>query len=412
MGLSANLADFQGMLDETAPAILNGEEMVHYIPDRNNFQMQYWMMRGRKMSDVLSSGDELRRRIKASSGAQAGFYSPSKTEHNPQMPDDGSWVTSYWAFHMGRYAYQIEPLMINAGSTSRSARTKQTWVNTAWDLLQSLKVKVHESLDDSYFAKPDYGLMGGTDPRHPVSIHAILNGFKNGLFNPGSNVGSVWPELFGMAPSNADFARFKPRVFRYGDGVTAGGTGFTPGHSKSIIRSLASAFNKTGFRPPVMDKEFFTPESAANIPASGGFVACSDWGLSSMATFYANSNANWDDLSDPHNFPKYRGVPFVYVATLDDTQAYPVMSAGTDEDVNVTNTDTEIACTITGPRFFGINPDWMRIYWHESMFLELLPLLRLNQTGYEQAVLSCLSQTCHDRQMHFFLAPKNAHTIP
>lgn len=399
----ANLALFTNILDETGPKILNGPQMVHYLADRRNYQMQYWMFRGRKMSDVLSGGDELKKRVKGTVGANAGFYRVGNTEHAPVMPNDGTWLNSYWTFHMGHTAYQIEPLMINAGGTKPESEIKETYVTEAWNLLQSLKIAIQNSLDDIFFRKPDASLMSGTDPEVPLSIPAYLNGYANGLYVPGSAVGSTFTELHGLTTASPDFARYRPYVKSYGSGA---GTGFTPGVADNIIRALSSCVNRTKMQPPAMDSEFWAPEDSMDIE-QGGFIACSDYGSGSMAQLYVNAQDRWSDFSDPKNFPKYRGIPFVYVSTLDDAKLYP----NNDTIASSTDTETETAAAVIGPRFYGINPNWMKMYWHRDAFVNMLPLYRIGLTTYQQAALTMCSMTCHDRQAHFFLQPAVDHPI-
>lgn len=399
----ANLALFSNILDETGPKILNGPQMVHYLADRKNYEMQYWMFRGRKMSGMLSGGDELKRRIKGSVGAQAGFYRVGNTEHAPKMPSEGSWLTSYWSFHMGHTAYQIEPLMVNAGGTKPESEIKETYVTEAWNLVQSLKIAIQNSLDDIFFRKPDFAMMGGTDPEWPHSIPVFLNGWANGLFNPGSNVGSVATEIEGLGTTNPDFARFKPYVGSYGG---SGAKGFDPADKENIIRKLGSAVNKTHMRPPAMDSEYFAPEDDMDME-QGGFIACSDYGIGSMSQLYLNSQDRWADFSDPKNFPKFRGIPFVYVSTLDDAPLY----SNNATLASATDTTTEQLAAVVGPRFYGINPNWMKMYWHKDAFVNMLPLFRIGLTTYQQAALTMCSMTCHDRQAHFFLQPTASHTV-
>jgi hypothetical protein len=257
---------------------------------------------------------------------------------------------------------------------------------------QELMTVLHNSWSDAFWAVPNKATMAGTSPTRPHSIPAFLNAFTNGLFQetPGTS-GTYWTAVNTVDPTAT--TAYVPHIGTYG----AGGAGFTPNNAANLIPALSKAFRKTTFEPPPMNKEYFDPESEATFDQSGGVVFCSSEGLSRVETLYQNSQHRWANFEDPANNPRYRNIQFVYEMKLDDYAGY-LDTAGT-------GLTTELLADLTGPRYYGVNAKYLKMYFHRAKFMEMLDPFRENLTTWTQGINSLGTLLCPDRSKHFILSP-------
>jgi hypothetical protein len=396
--MPANVQGFAGMLAETAPHVINPPKMITNIPDYSNYETLYYMFLGRAMADVVRAGSDIRKRVKFKASSKVGWYNVISDDHEPQMSNDGTWLIAYWCAHMAQESWKREELLINAGGVTEGSIAEETWVQELHSKLQSLEIQLMSSWAESFWSQPNFAEMGGNDPLRPYSIPVYLNQMANGLWNPGSaGVGGTFTEIHGINPAASAYSKYKPYTAAYGG---AGSTGFTPGDKDSVIRWLSAAMRKTSFKPPPVGKEYWDNPEETDIDRSGGFIACSEPGLSRLENLYRASQTEWANWMDPSGQPQFRRVPLVYEAQLDNALLYPISTTGTG---------TEATATFTGPRYYGVNAKRMHMFWHKNAFLDFLDPFRESATMYTQHVLSMGAMFCEDRSKHFMLYPQASH---
>lgn len=384
----ANFAGFASALAQTASHVTTDKKFVYNIATPVNYATCFYMLLGRRMADILRGGSDVRARVKFSTSSQAGWYNTIAENHNPQIGQDGTWAIAYWCAHMAHESWKEEELLINKGGTGLGDTIEETWTDELWNKYQSLMTALYNDIEASFWRRPNAAKMAGTDPEWPTSIPAYLNVHTNGLFV--EDASTTWTVINGITvASNTRYVPYRGTFSNY-----------TPATASNFIEAISKAVRKTSFTPPPRDKEYFNPESDDAVDKSGGAVFCSADGIAKAENLYRNSNDRWPDWMDPAGNPRFKGIQLVYVAALDDIAVYPNASGH--------GQSTEAAATITGPRYYGVNAQYLRMMWHKRRFFEWLDPFRQNLTTWTQGVNSLGTMLCPDRSKLFFLSPSTS----
>lgn len=400
-------SSFTSALASTAPKLVTPKKFIRNIVSENNFETLFWLLAGRKMSEMLRGGSEIRSRIKFTTSSQADNYDIGVTEFNPGLSQDGVSASSYWHGHMAYDSYNEEVLDINAGGDGMDDTIEETWTQEMFNMMQSLYTALHQSFALGFWRVPNPANMGKQGYKYQNSIPAILNDHfgapashgaatslaattRYGLFNTGT---AQWREIHGIDVVNTP--KFKPYFKGYG----AGGAGFAVNTLSNVIFAIDMAVRKTTFKPPPVSRQYFEKEEETAIDKSGGAIFASARGVAGLQWLYANSQDRWGDWMDPFGQPKYKGIPIVYESQLDTQPLY--QAAG------LASTTTEDLADIAGPRYYGVNAKRYKAYFHKNRFMKLLtPINSLKApTTRVQYVNSLMSTLCDDRSKHFMVFP-------
>lgn len=359
---------------------------------RKNYRTLWYLLGGRPMSEMVRAGSDVRARLFDNATAKAGFYDMASADHLPQIDENGVWAIAYWCAHMAQTSYKEEVLAVNSGGWTRGDVAEETMTQELTAKFQELMTVLYNSWSAAFWAQPVKADMAGTSPTKPHSIPAFLNAFTNGLFQetPGTSA-SYWTAVNTVDPTTV--TAYVPHIGTYG----AGGAGFTPNSAANLIPALSKAVRSCSFEPPPMNKEFFDPKTEATFDQSGAFIACSAEGIGRVETLYQNSQHRWADFNDPANNPRYSGVQFVYEQELDTAVLYT--------DTAGTGLTTELLADLTGPRYYGVNGKYLKMYFHRAKFMEMLDPFRENLTTWTQGINSLGTLLCPDRSKHFILSP-------
>lgn len=404
------LTSFTSALRNTAPKLVTPKKFIYNIVSENNFETLFWMLAGRKMSDMLRSGSEIRAAIKFESGSQADNYDIGTGTFTPGISQDGQNATAYWHGHMGYDGYREDVVDINAGGSGDDDTIEETWTQEIFNMWQSLYTAIHKSFSLGFWRPPNPANMGRQGDKYQASIPYMLNDHvglpathggatagaqRYSLFNTGtSQFRTLWGVDVGAQP------RFVPHVQLYG----TGNTGFTPNVLTNLVFALDMSVRKTSFKAPPINRKYFDDDMESSIDQSGGVIFASAKGIAGLFSVYLNSNDRWADTMDPYGQPKYKGIPAVYEAQLDVQPLY--LAAGG------ASTTTEMAADIAGPRYYGVNAKRFRAYFHKNRFMKLLQPLnsREDPLFFTQYVNSLMSTLCWDRSKHFILTPADDQT--
>lgn len=398
--------NFTSALASTAPKLVTAKKFIYNIVSENNFETLFWMLAGRKMSDILRGGSEIRARVKFESGSQADNYDIGTTTFTPGVSQDGANVTSYWHGHMAYDGYYEEVVDINSGGTGEGDTIDETWTQEIFNMMQSLYTALHKSLALGFWRVPDPSNMGQQGYKYQNSIPAILNDHlgapathgaatsllsttRLGLFNTGT---AQWRTIHGVDVIAQQ--KFAPKVQMYG----TGDTGFDPNVITNVVFALDMAVRKTTFKPPPVSRDYFDKEEETAIDKSGGVIFTSAKGVSGLEQVYRSSQDRWTDWMDPFGQPKFKGIPVVFESLLDTQQLY---------QVSTTSTATEDLATLKGPRYWGVNAKRYRAYFKSNRFMKMLKPVnsRENPTYWTQYCNSLMSTLCIDRSKNFIVSP-------
>lgn len=404
MGFSS----FTSALATTGPKLITAKKFIHNIVSNNNYETLFWMLAGRKMSDILRGGSEIRARVKFASGSSADNYDIGATTFTPGVSQDGTYAKSYWHGHMGHDGYYEEVVDINAGGDGMDDTIEETYTQEMQNMMQSLYTALHDSFSLGFWRPPDPNTMGAQGKKYQNSIPVILNDHlgapashgaatsllastRLGLFNTGARQWRTIHEI--DVPTTP---KYVPRLQGYG---AAGDVGFTPKNLGNVIFALDMAVRKTTFKPPPISRNYFDNEMETAIDKSGGVIFASALGVAGLQFVYQASQDRWQDWMDPYGQPKYKGIPVVYESQLDIQPLY--LAAG---GASLT---TEMLADITGPRYYGVNAKRYRAYFKKNRFMKLLKPInsRDNPTFWTQFVNSLMSTMCEDRSKHFLVFP-------
>lgn len=392
----SNFAGFGSALATVASAVMSKPKFIYNIAAQNNYASLWYLLNGRKMSDILRAGADVRVRVKFTASSKQGWYNVPSEDHSPQISQDGNWAIAYWCAHMAQESWKEEQLLVNSGGTGEGAVAEETYTQEMFNLLQSLMTQFHYGMTTSLWAKPNNATMNNTDPTRPCSITSIINEFTNGLFVEDAT--TTWTSVHGLAP--ATYTTWKPYQLSYG----AGDTGFTVASKTNLLYALSLAMRKTTLIPPPMSKEYFDPEDETAVDKSGGVVFASAVGVAKAEQLYRSSQDRWADWMDPAGNPRFKNVQLVHEAQLDSYAGYPDGSGYGTVD------ETSTAATRGGPRFYGVNAKYMKMYYHRNRFMKFLEPFREGATTYTQHVNTMGTLLCPDRSKHFILYPNGNQT--
>jgi hypothetical protein len=179
-----------------------------------------------------------------------------------------------------------------------------------------------------------------------------VNEHTNGLAVPGAANGGTWTTKQGIAPTDSGKGNWVPT--RQGYGQLAATT------TSGLVSAFDKAFLKTDFSPPPMKAEYY--ESATAQPS--GVIFTSLAGVSNAQFAYRIENDRWANNWDPFGRPMYGGRPFVYVKQLDTAAIFPTGTSGAYS----TELNDSSGSENFGPRYFGIQPKYMRMVYKNTRF--------------------------------------------
>lgn len=399
----AGFAAFSSALQKTALKTLNGPKMIRNLAGRDNYRTLHYMLRGKKMSEVLGGGSDIRKHVNFSTSATAGFYDVGSDEHAPTSSQDGSWLIAYWVANMGHNTYKEEELLINAGGLTMDSNIEETYVNELFAKTQSLVTSVYNSIADSYWRTPNNTEMDFQGCLYPNSIPYYLNDGTNALFGSGSNYAAAnkISTIHGVNPATTP--QYKPRVMKYGTGADSG---FTASEPKNLIYCISLLMRQCDFQAPPMHDEYFDPEDETAIDRSGGVILTSSHGVAGVERLYVSSQNRWPDYMDPAGNPRYKTTQIVNERILETAQLYSNNATWSSATAPV----DEQTAAIPGPRFYGMNGRDFRSMFHRARYFEFLDPFRQNLTTWTQGVQTMMTNFCENRRGSFFLHPLASHS--
>ncbi len=381
----ANLSAFGAALATVASKVVTGQKFIHNIAQQKNYASLYYFYMGRRMSDMLRAGSDVRARVKFSVGSQADWYSAATAEHAASISEDGAWAIAYWCTHMAHESWKEEELLVNSGGTSEGSLAEETWSQELWNKYQSLMTSLHGSLAATFWRRPSNTDMNGTDPLRPCSIPVYLNPMVDGLFR--EDASNIWATIHGINPVAQ--TGYLPYRGTY--------SSFTNLDNTSLVYALSLAMRQTTFAPPPVNQEYFVDEDDGEMENDKGVIFASAVGVTRAEQSYRGYQDRWADAWDPFGNPRFKGCQLVHEAQLDTAAIHP--------DASGYGNALETAALVTGPRYYGVNTKYMKTYFHRSRFLKFLDTFRIGQTTWQQGVNSMGTMLCPDRSKHFLLSP-------
>lgn len=392
-----SITEFNEFMASTGPYFYTGTETRVNDAAANNSRTLGYMMRGQNMADVVQSGSQIKDQIMLSNESLMHEYKPLQSE-TPSIVETGTTWTVNWRFALNPMSWTDQTVGLNAGIDMNSSAKKEAYKNLWRNMMQNLRTSEDQFWETVAWRKPNKAEMETASGGQFASIPTIINEHTNGLFKQGSNDGGTWTTVQGIDPTTSGQTTWVPTQRIYSSGEDSG---FELGSPKNILAGLDLVFLDTDFEPPAHNKQYYDEPSSLQSP--GAFIACSKTGLASLMFVYRESKDRWVDMKDPFGKPTYAGAPIVYIQKLDAAQLY---------SISTTHTGTETTADVAGPRYYGIQPKYLRFVWHKERYMTPLGVLtdREQPTVHTQNYDTWGNLVARSRRKHFILYPDTPQT--
>ena len=387
---------FQQFVELTGPTIFSGNKDVINDAQKTNYGTLGYMLRGQQMSDVLKGGSSIQDRVYLSATNKDISYLPGE-DISYSISETGTTWSADWRFFLNYIAWNDETVILNSGGSQSTADSRFHAYKSYWhELQQNLHTDQANAWEARYWKQPSYADMEGSGAKEMFSIPTFITEANSGTHALEAD-GGDYNSSGAVAGINPDtHPKWANHVETYG----AGTTGFTVASITNVLQHLDLAYKSTDFRPPPMSQEYFENPQKAQRPMP--FIACSRVGHSKLVYLYRESKDRWVDMKDPFFTPTYAGAPIVYVAELDSAKLFDDGSSGLE---------SETAANLTGPRYWGIQPQYLRSVFHEDRYFESLGIFtEKSQPTSHTMPINTWGQLCpRSRARHFILTPATNH---
>jgi len=411
-----SLNQFTEFVNLTGPTILTSATDVVNDAQKTNYKTLGYMLRGQGMDRTIRGGQTIRDIIYLDATRRSRSYKPNQTQTVANV-QTGHVIDIDWRFYITEVVWTAEEILLNGGGSDLSAEARfHKFKDLWWRKKQQCYTDAMDHMEELLWAPPNEAEMETNTGQEmfsiPCFIHenslvdedgtAVTPGQLNLAGLPFDPDGVVWAgtTVAGIAPTAANNAlKWRNVVYQYGGSSTTVPAGFVVGNVNNVLVFLDRAYNATDFQPPPMFKEYFESPQKQQSPMP--FIACSNDGYVRLVSLYRESQDRWVDLSDPFRKPTYGGAPIVYVAQLDTAAIYDTgtaLSHEQDADIN-------------GPRFYGIQPQYLSPIFHTDRYFESLGVLtdRDQPTTHVMPVNTYTNLFPRSRRRHFLLTPEVAH---
>jgi hypothetical protein len=438
------VATFNDFMASTGPTYLTSAEAVINDAARQNYVFSA-LLRGKDMSRVIQSGQQIRDVIMLDESSTYTHYRPNEslTWRNPQVTDT---ILADWRFSVDHMAWTDQEILLNVPDGLNPNAAKAVYKRLKSIKEQRLWTSFCNGYEDDLWAQPSQTEMEGqTNAVLPYSLPCFITerslatsiGIRGSLAFQANGTGMT--SVMGLTPatdprwSNAvEF--YNPRLnltqeaaaqasatpvnFAVAsDGVHAAAD-TSPRAVYPILQAFLRLWNKLKFIAPLGKEEYFT-----NSTIAGQMILCS---LEGQRIYQTALRAANDSLmgagspSDPaYHSPLYAGIPLRYVSALDTAALYPRAAS------TVNNSSARAAQTVTGlgpeelmasasgttidkgPRFFFVNSAFLTPIIHSQRYMEKHePMRHPNQPfSWVQPVDSWWNLFCNSRNRHGIIAP-------
>jgi hypothetical protein len=349
------LSGFADFVSLTAPKIWSDTSKF-----TNNLQRQGYLLprllMGREGAASIGGGERIREYLLTKPNNTFRFHSPNESTpgwENEQHTDKVEIAYRYAEAHTSYTAQEVD---LNEGDP------KVTWKRVRDAKMAALWSAVANGVEDTFFAVPHNTNMETVhgNPGAPYSIPAFVNEETGGRFGTvTTGISSAWAangaiEQLALTTTNG----WQCAQQAYGAG---GSDGFTSTDLDNVAVAFDKMWLKVRFRSPGLQAKYF--EDAEMFRQ---VILCSADGLTKYKHLLRTSNQMLPAMQDPaYTRPHYSGIMIEYVPALDTATLYSKNGA-------TTTVGTEAAADKTGPRYYWINFNHMKLIWHPKWYMKLL----------------------------------------
>lgn len=294
---------------------------------------------GSKIRDYLMFDEQTTRQAYATGADTFTWSNPQVVEH---------WEYD-WRFHVDHLTYTENEIELQAGD---SGNPKEVFKRIMRVKEMRLETSSINGMESDLWRAPLVAEMQGPTAKQWNSIPLFINQETTGLYNPGSTNGPAFTDVGGLSPvtepkwdnQRATYATVEPAtVGRDWDGFLA--------------------FDKLFYTTRVA--QLPTREQYSERPSWPNCILASRKGMNLFQKNCRQANDTFAATSrqDPA-FPyvNYAGIELYYVQQLDTAAIY--------RDTAGTALGAESGADITGPRFYWLNTEHIKLVMHERKFMQ------------------------------------------
>lgn len=293
------------------------------------------LLKGKKASQVIKSGKDIRSYSQFSTGSQTGFYLPGDT-FNTSIEDLDTTITQYFRYLHDAFAYTKQEIEQNMPGTD-DFNTQQRIFDLIKNKRQGCRVSTYNTIESAWWTTPAIATMDtAATANRPYSIRCYIT--EDGLAPSG------FTTVAGVNPSTQ--SKWRNQVSNY----TAGSIDTT------LKPAFADMWRKVGFMSPPMMQQYISDTNFSRFLILTDINGAKKY---QQLTEEANDRLVGDgkDLGVYAGDLPYNGIPVKYIKEMDG-----------------------LGYATTQPRFFWINTDYLFPVWHSSAyFAEEEPMRAVNQ---------------------------------
>jgi hypothetical protein len=385
----ASLSDFADFVKSTAPAWASSQDAFVNEIQQNSYPLARFL-KGREMSDVFQNGERIKDGIILDQPGTFQMISPETESTWTNAQTLTTWEIP-WRFAQAHMSWTAQEVELNEGSSAavwkRVKKIKQTGL--ANDIVHGLNGKL--------FARGQASKMESftADPGEPQSIPALVNEYTNGLFASAYGATSLTVSdrytstVQGISPTTK--TKWKPVQKTYGN--------FTVANNANLLAAFDDIFLDLQFRQPGTMNEYFENESMFRQ-----VIYTTKNGLVKYKALLRGENDVQvvPGRQDPaYQNPTYSGIPLERAPQL-ETEALYATSGATLRDET-----TDDATNFTGPRYYWINANFMKMAFHSNYYFKYLDVFspEKNRTKYILPIQIWFNLYCTSRRHQGIVSP-------
>ena len=352
-----NFTDFWTL---TGPFIASGPDpLINDAPYRT-YTLKYFL-KGKKFADVAQGGQRIEDELMLDEQNTAEFYHPGQTG-TPTQPQVITQINQNWRFVRDNRAWQDEILRLQASGMTRKARF-QVYKKLATVLEKRLWTSILNKIEAQLWANPHGSAtaaqMETETGKQPMSIPGMIT--ENSTDGHPYN----WTTVHGVDPGTE--TNWKNPVARYDYSDPLDNDGDVDG----LFDAFEMMWMLLHWTKPGKEDQHFDESNMQN-----GVIACSRTGKLFYTSQCRLSN---DNFMRANNDPSYDGVNF-HGVPVEDMEAlenatlylHSTSTAAAETSASLAAGGSAWASTdwCRGPRFWFLNPEYLKIWFHEDMFFD------------------------------------------
>lgn len=347
----AALSAFGDFVLSTSYKVIKGPEQIINEIQKKRYPLSRFL-KGRDASEVLQGGRSIRDQI---------FLDDSTTFEETLPGEDSTWqypqVLSeyevFWRYWQDHYMWTDQTIDLNEGDP------KVIYKREFWKIQQRMWTSLLNGADGTLFRPPNTLTMEAAAGKQVYSLPVHMTEQANTVPNSTSTsaAGGAWTTVQGINPVTKP--RWQSAQVQYA--TNGAGSGFHSGDLGNVFNAFERMWNRVFFEMPGTRQEYFeNPELYRQV------IFCSEDGWTKYTFLLREQNefvvvAGGQDPSYAN--PAFRNIELVYASDLDTQALYP--GAGNA-------LATEANATITGPRFYWANANYLKLVFHSKWYFRLM----------------------------------------